>query len=140
MECYNDIMQHKRYRLRHHRPMAVENRAAQFAPFAALTGYDEAVDETARLTDARHMLTEDAQDRLNQTMLLLAERESARPAVSVTYFQPDARKAGGAYVTVSGNLRFLDEAAQMLHLTDGTAIPLGEITEVEIGCVGTKAR
>lgn len=134
MEHYDDIMQHRRYMLKHHRPMAVESRAAQFAPFAALTGYDEALDETARLTDVQHELTADMQDRLNQTMLLLAAQESARPAVSVTYFQPDARKAGGTYMTVRGNLRFLDEAARVMHLTDGTAIPLGEIANVELEC------
>lgn len=133
MERYQDIMQHARYTLKHHRPMAAENRAAQFAPFAALTGYDEAVGETARLTDVQRELTEDAQDRLNQTMLLLAAQEALRPAVTVTYFQPDARKAGGAYVTVHGNLRFFDETGRLLHLTDGTAIPFGAIAAVETG-------
>lgn len=132
MNHYADIMRYSRYTLRNHRPMTTENRAAQFSPFAALTGYDEAVAETARLTDTRHELTEDEQDRLNQTMQILADMESKHPVISVTYFQPDARKFGGAYVTVTGKLRFWDEAAMALKLTDGTAIPFANITNIAI--------
>lgn len=133
MDHYADIMQYPHYTLQNHRPMTIENRAAQFSPFAALTGYDEAVDETARLTDTQYDLTEDEQDTLNQALQILAEMESEHPAIRVTYFQPDGRKSGGAYVTVTGNLRFLDEAAMILKLTDGTAIPLANITNIEIG-------
>lgn len=132
MNNYADIMRHARYTLKKHRAMAIGNRAAQFAPFAALTGYEEAVDETARLTDAQRELTEDEQNTLNQKLRMLAENESAHPAVSVTYFQPDARKSGGAYITAVGNLRFLDETEMLLRLTDSTAIPIPNITDIQI--------
>lgn len=132
MDNYADIMRHARYTLKKHRTMTVGNRAAQFAPFAVLTGYEEAVDETALLTDMQRELTEDEQDMLNQKLRMLAENKSEHPAVAVTYFQPDARKSGGAYVTAAGNLRFLDEAEMLLKLTDSTAIPIPNITDIQI--------
>ena len=119
--------------LRHHRPMDRQSRAAQFSAFAALTGFDEEIDETARLTDAQEMLTEDAIDRLNAALVRLAELESKRPLITVTYFSPDKRKSGGAYVTYTGNLRFLDEAALKLHFTDGTVIPIPFVSRIRPG-------
>lgn len=116
--------------LRHHRPMSPQGRAAQFSAFAALTGFDEEIDETARLTDAQEELTEEAFDRLNAVLVHLAETEAQRPLVTVTYFRPDSRKSGGAYLTYSGRLRFLDEAELKLHFTDGTVIPIPAVSSI----------
>ena len=108
MRNYEDIRNHERYQLKHHTPMSLESRAAQFAPFAALVGYDEEIGEAARLTDGREELSEDAIDALNQAFQKLLEHEEERPLVTVTYFQPDAKKDGGRYMTYTGNFRFYD--------------------------------
>ena len=103
--AYDDIIN-----LPHHvsatRPhMSMGDRAAQFAPFAALTGYEDAVREAARLTEERVELTEDAQAALDARLRLLADGSMAGKAVTLTWFQPDARKSGGAYVTATGILK-----------------------------------
>ena len=114
-----------------HMPIPMIKRAAQFAPFAALTGFDEDIAETARLTDSQHSLTEDELNALNEALVWLLEHEAQRPAVRVTYFQPDAFKSGGAYVTYTGHLRFLDEAEGLLKFTDGTELPMAAIRWIE---------
>ena len=96
MDNYTDIMQHPRYRLRLHRPMPPLSRAAQFSAFAALTGFDEEIDETARLTVARENMCEDDLASLDAALQRLIALESAQPLVTVTFFQPDLHKEGGA--------------------------------------------
>ena len=128
---YDDIIN-----LPHHvsaaRPqMSMINRAAQFSPFAALTGYDAAIRETGRLTDSRIELSEDSRADLDRKQRLLSDRLTDHPEVSVTYFIPDGRKAGGAYVTVTGIVKKLDGLQRIIVLTDGTMIPLDEILELE---------
>ena len=105
MRNYEDIRNHERYQLKHHTPMSLESRAAQFAPFAALVGYDEEIGEAARSTDGREELSEDAIDALNQAFQKLLEHEEERPLVTVTYFQSDAKKDGGRYRKVPEGLR-----------------------------------
>lgn len=102
------------------------NRAAQFSPFAALSGYDDAVKETARLTDGKIELTEEEQSILDAKLQVLVPGESA----AITYFQPDAKKQGGAYLTASGEIKHLDGAAREIVLTDGRRIPIDDILEV----------
>ena len=128
---YDDILN-----LPHHvsatRPqMSMINRAAQFSPFAALTGYDAVIRETGRLTDRRVELSEDTRTNLDRKQQLLSDRLAEHPEVSVTYFIPDERKTGGAYVTVTGNVKKLDGLQRIIVLTDGTMIPLDEILELE---------
>lgn len=120
---------------KHHPHMSASNRAAQFSPFAALTGYDGAVQETARLTTRREELTEDAQALLDEKLQCLREQthRSERPVITVTYFQPDERKEGGSYETRTGALKKIDEQARLLVFGDGTAIPVSEITELQTG-------
>lgn len=132
MDLYEDILEMPRYMLRQHTPMSMQSRAAQFAPFAALTGFDEEIGEAARLTGDRHDLTEDALQKLNAALVWLSEHEPERPEIRVTYFQADALKAGGAYVTYTGRMRFLDEAEGKLKFTDGTAIPFRDLTGIHI--------
>lgn len=128
---YDDIIN-----LPHHvsaaRPkMSMINRAAQFSPFAALTGYDAAIRETGRLTDRRIELSEDSRADLDRKQQLLLDNLADQPEVSVTYFIPDERKAGGAYVTITGSVKKLDDFQRIMVLTDGTMIPLDEILELE---------
>lgn len=132
MNNYDDIRNHSRYKLKRHQPMSMWSRAAQFSPFAALTGYDDEIDEAARLTDRREELTEDELNDLNQAFQKLLERASDRPLVTVTYFQPDERKDGGEYVSYTGRFRFFDETERILHFTDRTEIPVDDVFHIEI--------
>lgn len=132
MRNYEDIQNHKRYQLKHHTPMSLESRAAQFAPFAALVGYDEEIGEAARSTDGREELSEDAIDALNQAFQKLLEHEEERPLVMVIYFQPDAKKDGGRYMTYTGNFRFYDAEKRVMKFVDGMMISVEQMCRIEI--------
>ena len=132
MRNYEDIRNHERYQLKHHTPMSLESRAAQFAPFAALVGYDEEIGEAARLTDGREELSEDAIDALNQAFQKLLEHEEEHPLVMVTYFQPDAKKDGGRYMTYTGNFRFYDAEKRVMKFVDGMVIGVGQVCRIEM--------
>lgn len=132
MRNYEDIQNHKRYQLKHHTPMSMESRAAQFAPFAALVGYDEEIGEVARSTDGREELSEDAIDALNQAFQKLLEHEEEHPLVTVTYFQPDAKKDGGRYMTYTGNFRFYDAEKRVVKFVDGMVIGVGQVCRIEM--------
>ncbi len=126
---YDDIIDHPHHTSSKRSAMSPHNRAAQFSPFAALTGYDEEIDETARRTDTRLELTEDQADELNKAFRKLTELE--QPLIAVTYFVPDMRKTGGAYVTYKGHFRFLDRLNEEMKFTDGMEIALNEIYSLE---------
>ena len=132
MRNYEDIRNHERYQLKHHTPMSLESRAAQFAPFAALVGYDEEIGEAARSTDGREELSEDAIDALNQAFQKLLEHEEERPLVTVTYFQPDVKKDGGRYMTYTGNFRFYDAEKRVMKFVDGMVIGVGQVCRIEM--------
>lgn len=128
---YEDIIN-----LPHHvsktRPqMSMLDRAAQFSPFAALTGYDAAIKETGRLTDEKQELDDDTKAALNMKQAYLMEMIDEQPEISVTYFLPDTKKAGGAYATVTGKLKRFDEYERLLILTDGKKIPMDDIADIE---------
>lgn len=110
--------------------MPLEERAAQFSPFAALTGYDAVIRETARLTDNRVELDEYRRQELDAALRDLAARIDARPEVLVTYFLPDTRKEGGEYVHVCGRLKKIDPFTRSLVLVDNTVIPIDDILEL----------
>lgn len=124
---YDDIIDLPHPVSQHHPQMPLADRAAQFSPFAALTWLDAALQETARLTDQRITLDEYEQAELDKTLQALREAAPQHPAVQITYFQPDARKAGGQYVTSVGHVKRIAEYEQQLILTEGTSIPLAEI-------------
>ena len=107
--------------------MSVSARAAQFAPFAALTGYGAAVDETARLTDDRIVLDENAKAMLDGKLQIIVEHLNDLPEVTFTYFEPDKKKSGGAYVSVTGQVKEIDEYERVIKLCDGVKIPIRQI-------------
>lgn len=128
---YEDILN-----LPHHvsktRPqMSMLDRAAQFSPFAALTGYDDAIKETGRLTDEKIEMDEDRKAALDMKQAYLIEMIDEQPEITIIYFLPDARKVGGAYVTVTGNLKRFDEYERLLILTNGKKIPMDDIADIE---------
>ena len=127
---YERIRAMKRPVSQRHPPMAMENRAAQFSPFAALTGYEDAVNETARWTGEASLLDEDRLALLNSRLTFLASLTGEPPEVTVTYFRPDEKKAGGAYATVTGAVRKIDALNGIVSLTDGTRIPIESITAI----------
>ena len=133
--AYDDILQLARPQSKKHRPMPMEDRAAQFSPFAALTGYDAAVSETARLTEDRIELDPQEAERLGERLAALIKRQQEQPELSLLYFVPDARKAGGAYVTVSGRLKKITDFPRCIYLTDGSRIPIEDIVAVESPCL-----
>ena len=114
-----------------HGAMSNRDRAAQFAPFAALTGYDAELAETARLTTPRIELTESEEYLLNRVYLYLQENISRQPRVTVTYFRPDEKKTGGAYITVTAPVKKIDEYTQTLILTTDETIPLSQILTID---------
>jgi len=130
--CYDDII-HLPHHVSKARPqMSRHDRAAQFLPFAALTGYDAAIQETGRLTDARAELTESSRALLDEQIRSIADRLAEQPEITVTYFEPDQRKAGGAYVRVTDRVKKIDALQQMIFLTGGKTVPFQEIFELEI--------
>ena len=133
--AYDDILHLSRPQSKKHKPMPVEERAAQFSPFAALTGYDAAVSETARLTEERVELDAQEAERLGERIAELAKRQKEQPELSLLYYVPDARKEGGAYVTVSGRLRKITDFPRCIYLTDGSEIPIEDIVAVESPCL-----
>ena len=128
---YDDILYMPHHVSATRKRMALLDRAAQFSPFAALTGYDAAIRETGRLTDSAVDWDVDGMAILNEKLQHLSERQETQPEVTVTYFVPDERKNGGAYTTVTGKVKKLDPHAQVLLLTDGREIPFQRILELE---------
>lgn len=128
---YDDIIALSRPLSLKHPPMPPLARAAQFAPFAALTGYDAAIRETARLTDTERELGDCARMELDAKLRILREHLHERPQLSATCFQPDERKAGGRYITITGRAKRLREPERELVLTDGTVLALDTLAALE---------
>ena len=131
MNRYEDIIN-----LPHHvsliRPqMPMSDRAAQFAPFAALTDYDAAIKETGRLTDERIELDVEALSALDMKYQLLMEALDEAPEVTITYFQPDERKAGGKYVSAVGTVKKIDDFERRITMRDGTRIPMDDVLSID---------
>ena len=128
---YDDIIHLPHHVSTTHPRMSLHDRAAQFAPFAALTGHDAAVRETARLTDDAVELDESRKIVLNQKLQDLAAMLATQPEITVTYFLPDTKKGGGSYPTVTGHLKKIDPYRHTLLLTDQTEIPIDQICQLE---------
>ena len=130
-EGYDDIIDLPHHVSAVHPHMPRIDRAAQFAPFSALSGFGAAIRETGRMTEAMAELSEDAKDLLDEELWMLQERMAAHPYAAVTYFRPDARKEGGAYITVSGRVKKIDACSRILVMEDGTKIPFDAVTGIE---------
>lgn len=131
---YDDIINLPHPTSAKHPRMPLYDRAAQFSPFAALSGHGAAIEETARLTDRRIELDEDTKAMLDLKQQILADRIAERPEVSVVWFRPDEKKDGGQYVTTAGRLKKVDDIARILQLADGTTIPLDNVLELRSDC------
>ena len=127
---YDDIIHLPHYVSPTRPQMSMHDRAAQFSPFAALTGYDAAIAETGRLTSDRIELTEDELETLNVKYQLLMERLDDASEVRITYFQPDIYKAGGAYISETGFVKKVDTFERLVHMTNGTIIPMDDIYDI----------
>ena len=132
---YDDIINLPHHISKRHPQMSLYNRAAQFAPFAALSGHDDAIEETARLTDEQRELTQGESEELNRKLAYLIQRNENTP-VDILYFQPDGRKNGGSYRTVSGTIKRIDDLEDRIVLTDGTSIPLDAVSDIRGGIFG----
>ena len=127
---YDHIINLPRHTSKHHPPMSRENRAAQFSPFAALTGYDDLIAESDRQTDERQILDDDDKASLNDRINILLNNISDRPAVSIRFFVADKRKSGGTVQTISGNIRLIEPIERIIVLTDGTRISLDDVLDI----------
>ena len=135
---YDDIIHLPHHTSPVHPRLSKESRAAQFSPFAALTGYDAAILETGRTTEQKIELTEESRATLDRKQRMLVDIIASHPEVTVIYFVPDGRKAGGAYITVTGNVKRIDPVERCMVMTDGTAILLDDILELESKCFSRK--
>ena len=131
MKGYEDIIN-----LPHHisptrQQMPMSDRAAQFSPFAALTGYDAAIKETGRLTDERIELDEEALTALDMKYQLLIDAFDDAPEVTITYFQPDERKAGGKYITATSAVKKVDDFERRITMQNGTQIPMDDVLSID---------
>lgn len=134
MEChrYDDVINRQHPTSKKHPRMSNMNRAAQFAPFAALTGYEESIKETARLTDRKRELSEDDIEEINAKLNFIQEHINERPEVAITYFQPDERKEGGAYITVTGKVRRIDDVNRIIVFEDERILCFDKIFLINI--------
>ena len=131
-EKYGDILNLPHHQSKVHSRMLIYDRAAQFSPFAALTGHEAAIKETARLTEEQVELDEDKQEELNEKLQTLIAHVAEHPKVSVTYFKPDDKKTGGEYVTVTGTFQKFRDYERTIVLEDGTDIECDRIVEIRV--------
>ena len=130
MRNYDDIKHLSRPQYPDLPPMSIHDRAAQFSPFAALVGYEDAVEETERLTDSRREMLEDEIAELNRQLAVLSDRLPERPKIRVTYFIPDAKKDGGRYASKVGNARTIDQYNNAIVFTDGETVAVKDMYSV----------
>ena len=130
MSKYDDIINLPHYELKNHKRMNMESRAAQFAPFAALTGYSDAVIETARLTSAERFLDEDSNNILDEKLHIIEENIKNRPMIKIKYFVPDLKKNGGKYINYEGKIRRIDNVKREIIFLDDKKIQIDRIVDI----------
>lgn len=128
---YDDIINLSRHVSKKRPNMPIKDRAAQFSPFAALTGHDEAVKETARVTEKRIDLDQYMKEELNRKLQILMEKIKENPKIKITYFEADENKEGGTYITTTGMAKSIDEYRKIIFMTDDTIIHIDEIIKIE---------
>lgn len=127
---YSSIIGKERVYSEKHPQMSNRERAAQFAPFAALNGYDEAVAEMARLTAERISLSDDSVSEIDRKLRLARQRRQEKPEITIVFFRQDEKKSGGAYITKTGHFAGIKEYSRTVLFTDGTAIPIQDIYDI----------
>ena len=129
---YDDIINLPHHISKKHPQMSIYERAAQFAPFAALVGYEDAVEETARITDKRIELNEEEKNILDMKLQMLIEQIKVQiyPNITIMYFIPDLKKDGGKYIRISGKIKKIDEFKNLIILDDKTEIPIRDIISI----------
>lgn len=130
-ELYADIINLPHHELTTRQRMPLINRAASFSPFAALTGYDEAVKETARQTSKRIELDEGTKEILNDKLRIAVEKADEQPEITITFFLSDKKKDGGAYLTIKAVIKRIDEYERLVVFTDKTTLPIDDIYEID---------
>ena len=128
---YSDIIELPHHVSKKHKPMPRENRAAQFSPFAALTGYDAEIKETSRLTDEKAELNDDMVNDINKKLQLIKDNIDQRPEITVEYFAADEKKVGGAYVVLNGAVRRIDEYNRTIVFENGNKIPIDDLYKID---------
>lgn len=131
MSNYDDIINMPRPEPQKHQRMSLYNRAAQFSPFSALTGYEASIKEEGRLTNERIEIGETAKEEINYKLQILMDEISSHPEVTITYFEYDQLKEGGKYVTVTDRVKKIDVVSRGIFLSSGKIIPIEEIIELE---------
>lgn len=129
---YKDIIDLPHHQSARHSHMPVEERAAQFSPFAALTGYEDSIMEAGRQTSQEKILAEDRKEELDAVLLSIQERVGEYSHITVVYFQPDTKKDGGEYMEKTGRLKKIDRVECQLVFEDGTAIPAWRISDISL--------
>jgi len=127
---YEDIINLPYNGSKRHNKMSLYDRSAQFAPFSALTGYDEQVKETGRLTDKKIEIDDGLRSLLNSKLNLISDNIKSKPLITFTYFIKDKKKDGGKYITTTGNVRKVDDIESTVTLTDGTIINLYDVIDI----------
>lgn len=128
---YKDIINLPHHQSKRRQRMSMIDRAAQFSPFAALTGHNDAIVETARLTERKIELDEGTKSILNEKIQIISDYLSEKPTVTFTHFEPDIKKDGGAYLKTTGTIKKIDDYNKEIYLTDGTIILIEHIYEIE---------
>lgn len=131
MSKYDDIINLSRPISKKRVPMSIENRAAQFAPFSALTGYNEAVRETARITDSKKILSEGIKEIINEKLNYIKNNLKSIGEVNITYFVKDKNKSGGKYITITNLIKKIDINKQLVYMSDGCIISFDDISNIE---------
>ena len=129
---YTQILHHPRPVSQQRLPMPVRDRAAQFAPFAALTGFDDAIGETGRVVEQPIILAQDALEELDAAIRKIQDTIETQPEAEVVWFRPDSRKAGGCIHSARGRVKQVDIPGQLLLFADGKSVPLKEITSIRL--------
>ena len=127
---YYDIINRPHHVSDRHPPLSRASYAAQFSPFAALSGYDSIVSETARITDEKPDLDDDAGERLSRKLAVVLRHIADKPTITVTYFLPDQKKDGGKVVTAKGTVKRFDELERVIFMADGEKIAVGSLLEI----------
>ena len=132
MDKYDDIINLPHYEPKYHPRMSKYKRSAQFAPFAALVGYDEQVKECSRLTDERLEIDDELKEKINYKLNKINELIKNNPVVEITYFIPDVKKDGGKYITEKGNAKRIDYINRFIKFTDNKKIILDDVIDIKI--------